>query len=635
MKSPPRRTATDVSGVGAGRKTASAALRRARRAWACVHVDSSRSLVLAEEALALARAAADSRAEGWARLARGFHRLYFATPAQAGTELRAARCNFDQVSDRPGQLLADTLIARVMWRNGRVDAALRQVLAVRDEGLALLKDDQRGVLLNTIAGCYSAQGRSDQAFAYMYQALRGAGPTRGNGFDTVLHCNLSHEMLQIGDYEEGLRHVEAGLARYANMKNPRLHSVLTINRVICLTELGRAGEAAADIAALIAVPATGDGRGPMGSHFETLAIAALLAGDHNTGARLIGLAHAAAKSPAPEEAVELAVADALWSMAKGRLERARKQLLAVKTLAGTDKTAGLSLRVRCRYFQTLAELHQRRSLPGVARARADAQALEGLRRWQALHLAQGRLASQARYQAAALQTELLRLQHQLDATDEKRRSTERARAELAAANEQLEHKIAEVQALQAALREQATRDPLTGLFNRRHLNDALPAMLALARRDAQPLAVAVLDLDHFKAVNDQLGHDAGDQVLVAFAQLLASSSRKSDLVCRWGGEEFCLVMPRTDAAAGRRRVTALLRRWRSDAAQLLPQLPAPLSFSAGVTDSAGVSLSPQALLNAADGLLLQAKSAGRNRVLGAGIAGAATAVGSGATSLAE
>ena len=77
-----------------------------------------------------------------------------------------------------------------------------------------------------------------------------------------------------------------------------------------------------------------------------------------------------------------------------------------------------------------------------------------------------------------------------------------------------------MQALQSELEKQATRDFLTGLFNRRHLNDVLPQMLAQARREQQPLAVAIIDLDHFKAVNDRHGHVAGDTLLASFGSLL-------------------------------------------------------------------------------------------------------------------
>jgi diguanylate cyclase (GGDEF)-like protein len=227
---------------------------------------------------------------------------------------------------------------------------------------------------------------------------------------------------------------------------------------------------------------------------------------------------------------------------------------------------------------------------------------------------QAQMASRARYQAAALQTELLRLQHRLDENDARRRSTERARAELAAINEQLSHKVEEVQALQEALRQQATQDPLTGLFNRRHLNDALPTLFALAQRDAQTMSLVIIDLDHFKRINDQHGHGAGDQLLAAFGELLAEHSRRSDVACRYGGEEFCLLMPRTAADDARRKMQALLRRWRAQSFTLGQVTLQGLSFSAGVADTTLPLASPDALLKAADDQLLIAKREGRNRV---------------------
>ena len=239
-----------------------------------------------------------------------------------------------------------------------------------------------------------------------------------------------------------------------------------------------------------------------------------------------------------------------------------------------------------------------------------------MRIWQQLHVARAHLASRARYQAAALQTELLRLQQKLDEQTSQRRATERARAELEAINAQLSRKIVEVQSLQSALKEQAMRDALTGLFNRRYLNDTLPAAFALAQRDHQPLAVAIIDLDHFKAVNDRYGHGAGDTLLAAFGRLLAAHCRESDVACRYGGEEFCLLMPRTDATTaqtqGRRTCWQL---WRSSASRSKVTSLTGLSFSAGISDSVRRPLSPQMLLQAADQQLLVAKQHGRSRVL--------------------
>ena len=590
----------------AARPHAGAALRQARQAWNLLHVDSARARRLAERATAAAIDARDLAAEGWARLALGVHWLYFGTAAEAAAELRRAERCFDTSGDRAGHILAQAAVARSMWRQGQFRAALAQVLPLRDEGVRVLRHDQRGVLLNTIAGCYSALGDSAQAFAYMFEALRDVGPRSGRGFDTVLHCNLSHELLQIGDYEQALRHVEQGQARCRALRNARLSSVLWINRVICLTELGRPAEALPDIESLLALPPDDSGRGRMGAGYEILAIAALRAGQDALGADLVARALAEGKPPLPDERVERAIATALLALAQGHPVKALRALQPARAEADSDAVDGLSLRVRAQFFALLSEVQER--------AGHTTAALAALQRWRQLQLAQAQLASRARYQAAALQTELLRLQHRLDENDAQRRATERARGALVAINEELSRKVNEVQALQEALRQQATQDPLTGLFNRRHLNDTLPTLFALARRERQPLALVIIDLDHFKSVNDLHGHAAGDRLLAAFGEMLAGHCRRSDVACRYGGEEFCLLMPRTDADGARRKAQSLLRRWRAARFEIGAVTLEGLSFSAGVADTLRVSSSPDALLKAADDWLLDAKRTGRNRV---------------------
>ncbi len=589
------------------RAPVSAPLRLARRSWQLQHLDSPQAIALAERALSQATVSADVLAEGWARLSRGYHLMYFATPAEAKPELTRARGCFDAVADRAGHILAGTGIARCTWREGRFTEALDQVLLLRDEGLRVLRHDQRGILLNTIAGCYSAQGRSEQAFAYMYQALRESGPERGHGFDAVLHCNLAHELLQLGDCDEALRHVDLGIARCRSLNNVRLLSVLLINRIICLSELDRPHEALSDVSRVLDLPTDASGRGTMGSHFETLAITVLRAGDTELGTELVGRAALAARASIPDEYVELAVASTMLACADDRLPQALDHLEQARPLVGASPASGLSHRVRCLFYLTLTDVHERM---GDA-----ARALVSMRAWQAVHVERAQLASRARYQAAALHTELLGMQHKLEENVVRRRATERARSELQAINEQLSRKVDEVQALQAALKQQAARDFLTGLFNRRHLNDTLPSMLALARRDRQPLAVAIIDLDHFKLTNDDHGHAAGDTLLAAFGELLAHHGRKSDVACRYGGEEFCLLMPRTDAAAARRKINALLKIWRSAVFPMPTGNLSGLTFSAGVADSLLGPTEAGALLNAADDALLAAKRLGRNRVL--------------------
>jgi diguanylate cyclase (GGDEF)-like protein len=189
----------------------------------------------------------------------------------------------------------------------------------------------------------------------------------------------------------------------------------------------------------------------------------------------------------------------------------------------------------------------------------------------------------------------------------------RAEQELQAANAQLRDQLAQIETLQVELQEQAIRDPLTGLYNRRFLEEMLPRELIRARRDGQPLSLIFVDLDHFKLVNDQYGHAAGDQVLRAVSQYLAGAARASDVVCRYGGEEIVVVCPGMPLPVAELRADL----WRRDLAlQMIDANGVPV----GVTVSAGIAGFPthgdtlEALLAAADGALYAAKARGRNCV---------------------
>ncbi len=582
---------------------AGSALRMARTAWRLQYRDSVRSLDLAERSLARARANDDVTAEAWARLARGFHRLRHAAPAAAADELEAAGRCFVSVGDRAGEILAGVGIARADWMQAKYREALQRLLPLRDEGLRLLRHEARGMLLNAIAGCYSAQGDSAQAFAYMYEALRETQPARGHGFDIVLYCNLAHELCQLGDYDEALAYLEEGIERCRELANPRLECVLLINRIACLTDLDRPGEALADIArvlARISNARAGDGEGVS---FDTMAIAAVRAGELGLGATLIERMQPTLGTTVPDELVEGAVAEAELLSRRGDPAAAAARLRQVQPLP----IEGLSLRVHCLYVQALTDL--------LERLGRNDEALAELRLWQQLHRERMRRASQSRRQAASLKTELLRLQRERDLIDKRRRASERAQAQLATVNQQLSQKVAEVDALRAILQQQAVRDFLTGLFNRRHLNEILPSMRALAQRDGQPLAVVIIDLDHFKEINDRHGHLVGDRVLAEFGRLLTARLRRSDVACRYGGEEFCLLLPRTDAQAAVRKLTALLRCWRERSVCVDGVEITGNSFSAGVADSSQVRPSVEALLQAADQCVLEAKRGGRGRVV--------------------
>ncbi|WP_432572718.1 histidine kinase N-terminal 7TM domain-containing diguanylate cyclase [Kineococcus sp. SYSU DK005] len=182
----------------------------------------------------------------------------------------------------------------------------------------------------------------------------------------------------------------------------------------------------------------------------------------------------------------------------------------------------------------------------------------------------------------------------------------------------LEDQLALVERLRAQLQEQSVRDPLTGLHNRRLLDEALPAALAAARAGGDAVGVLVVDVDRFKAVNDTHGHAAGDEVLVEVAHALAAGARAHDVVARSGGEEFVLVLPGADAAATRERAEALRAACArldvavGDGARVRPTVSIGTAVHrADGEDAAG-------LLAAADRALYAAKAAGRDRVVAAG-----------------
>ncbi len=208
----------------------------------------------------------------------------------------------------------------------------------------------------------------------------------------------------------------------------------------------------------------------------------------------------------------------------------------------------------------------------------------------------------------------LEVRHELESERDSRTNAEQALKRVSDLNRALQAKIDETELLHAKLREQALRDTLTGLHNRRYLFEVGPGLLELSRRTQEPLAVALLDLDRFKSLNDQFGHEAGDLVLRHFADLLVESLRRSDVVCRHGGEEFVVLMPNTDAHAARTLLERVQSRLRAEPLRFAGQSLPPCSFSGGVAQSAGEDLHLERLLSIADQELYRAKSAGRTRI---------------------
>jgi len=178
---------------------------------------------------------------------------------------------------------------------------------------------------------------------------------------------------------------------------------------------------------------------------------------------------------------------------------------------------------------------------------------------------------------------------------------------------QARRQLEEISLLQARLREAALRDPLTGLYNRRHLSETLPAVLSRCARQGTPLTLVMIDIDHFKQANDSHGHAAGDAVLQALARLLQTHVREGDMACRMGGEEFLLVLENAALSPAWERSQALCRAF--EALSVVHEgVRLQATMSCGLASCPGDGTDADTLLRAADRALYAAKEGGRNQL---------------------
>lgn len=169
--------------------------------------------------------------------------------------------------------------------------------------------------------------------------------------------------------------------------------------------------------------------------------------------------------------------------------------------------------------------------------------------------------------------------------------------------------------LREFLKEQSIRDPLTGLYNRRFLEETLERELLRAQRAGNMVAVMMLDIDHFKKFNDLFGHDAGDEVLAALARIFQKSVRREDVVCRYGGEEFTIIMPVNSLDIARSRAELILDRVHHLEIFHNDNVFRNLTVSIGLASFPENGETAEAILSAADQALLEAKKRGRNRIV--------------------
>ena len=169
--------------------------------------------------------------------------------------------------------------------------------------------------------------------------------------------------------------------------------------------------------------------------------------------------------------------------------------------------------------------------------------------------------------------------------------------------------------LRETLHRQSIRDPLTGLFNRRYLQESFEQAIARSQRTKEPIGVILLDIDHFKSFNDTYGHEFGDQVLQRISDLLTRHCRASDVPCRYGGEEMMLLLPGCSLDITSDRAEALRVAITQEALHYQGQTISSISASFGVAAFPQQGTTASAVIQSADAALYRAKAAGRNCVI--------------------
>jgi len=558
----------------------------------------ARALMLHESA------SGDERVIAWAELTIAYCHLSGAIrPAEARDWLARAQARLQRLADPRGELLARIGAAR-LHAIEHPAAARDDLLALYPEACEILPPQDRFYVVNALATTYFHTDRIDEAIRYLYEALetlRGIPPSKQLA---AVIAGLAALLVDAGDFASAAELAAEAIGCLTQNENPALWLSAHASYVEALLGLSDSQAALAVADAMFSAPTTATRTVAQNQHCAAAA---------ETYAKQGRLRDA-----------QLCVVNAreIYDEHRGGFNEVHYRWAAA-TLAdacnvGDGTLAALELAadaaVRLAHLPTLCKAHERLAQRYAALGRFE----EAYRHQCALLTAQTRRLTNrasAKYYLSLAQHELANARAQRERVERERIEMNVLKHILDQVNRELAQKIAEVEELQSRLSAEAIRDPLTQLFNRRYLDSVSPGLVASAKRRNSPLAVALVDLDHFKRVNDRFGHPAGDMVLAHVGRLLAASLRPSDVVCRWGGEEFCVLFPDTGAAGAE---TALKMLASKIALLSLPWESAQIanfSFSAGVAVMPVHGVEFAVLLAAADRALYAAKDAGRARVV--------------------
>jgi diguanylate cyclase (GGDEF)-like protein len=581
---------------------------RIARLWELCYLDPAAAHTLA---CSLTGAGGVLAATAWLHV--GLYNARFGDIQACNQALTQARAGFDarlETNDAAGlaahtsaQALCDEAAGIAVRRSGNYEAsALLQAQVDARQGL--VRDAMhRFIAHNSRAITAKLQGRTDAALRHIYAAMQAAKETGWAGPRITALSNLGGYQHDLFNLDDARVHSEQALALAREAGVRQVVTIAGINLVVIYYAAGEAQQARAMVEFLVNHPQE-QAPGMLDRFKVNLALGHLCVGEIDAALAYL------------QSSADAGIGDgdgmANWTWVMGRCLLARQDAAGARALLERFVEGRRRSKRQDLPFDAM-ELN--RVLADACEQLGDAQAaLQCVRQAQTLYEQLVGRSARARFIALEVSHELEQAQRERDAAVASQHDAESDRRRLAELNTALQAKIDETAMLHAQLSEQALRDPLTGLHNRRYLFEVAPGMLELARRQNSPLCVVLLDLDHFKLLNDTFGHAAGDQVLQRFAKLLTEMLRRSDVVSRHGGEEFVAVMPDIDAEGAQAKIEQLLLAFQAAPTDTGRKRMPRGSFSAGIAVFPKHGSSLEQLLLRADRGLYAAKHQGRARV---------------------
>ena len=530
-----------------------------------------------------------------------------------------ARASFAAHDDARGLLMCDQFDALHLHIQGRLKEALALHLRIfaRSDGVARRPSDLY-ICHNSRAITRKLLGQHDEMLLDFYEALAAARSCASPGPQINALTNLGGSHTDLWNLGEAQKLSEQALDLSEAAGAWSAFAVSVFNLAQIYDGLGMTERCAAMLERIRsnerAMPP-----GVLARNASLMAIAHLCAGDIDGARGWLDPGVTPTASVDPDNRTDHARARATYLAATGDPVQARDIVEAhlAATSASELQDPPYS---RMRLLQLAAAVHE--TLGDTAAA------LRHLREAQSLYETLVGRSARAGFIATQVAHETAVARHDRDRAREGQERSEVDRRRLATLNlaleeriresqhlnDALQQKIAEAEALQAQLREQAVRDPLTGLYNRRFLAEASVARIELARRQGTALAIVLIDIDHFKQINDLFGHARGDEVLQGFARLLSERMRRSDVICRFGGEEFVLLVDNCEQEQLAQILDTIMRQFRAMRFGGGDDLIDDSTFSAGVAvlDVDGSDF--ESLARVADLRMYRAKAAGRAQI---------------------